>query len=147
MSSKSPFRLTKKSCRAHRTFECNQRIGAPVEGTTANVSINDYCVRATRHHTKPQTNKHTELNDPKNNFNKKNNDANDLFRIPFGCVICKYSIDAIVCGKLGSVPTNKTQTITSMNRSEGKQRLVPVLEDIHFWTSSMRLMETRAGGM
>lgn len=37
-----------------------------------------------------------------------------MFRIPLGCIICKYSIDARDCGIGGSVPTNKTTHVTSM---------------------------------
>lgn len=37
-----------------------------------------------------------------------------MFWVPLGCIMCKYSIDAIVCGIGGSVPTNKTSIVTSM---------------------------------
>lgn len=36
-----------------------------------------------------------------------------LFWIPLGCIMCKYSIDARVCGTVGSVPTNKITNVTS----------------------------------
>lgn len=44
-----------------------------------------------------------------------------MFWVPLGCIMCKYSIDAIVCGIGGSVPTNKMIVVTSMIT---KKRLV-----------------------
>lgn len=41
------------------------------------------------------------------------NDAN-VVGIPLGCIICKYSIDARVCGIVGSVSTNKSHCFTSI---------------------------------
>ncbi|CAF4849172.1 unnamed protein product [Pieris macdunnoughi] len=34
-------------------------------------------------------------------------------RIPFGCIICKYSMDATDCGIVGSVSTKTKISVTS----------------------------------
>lgn len=49
----------------------------------------------------------------KRNYNLKKNKKEkvklmQMFWIPLGCIMCKYSIDARDCGIVGSVPTNKT---------------------------------------